>query len=174
MGMHSSPNLHCRQKEREKMKKTITLLTLITVAAITLTGCDLFGKNKIDITTFEKVTTDAGLLLFGGIDENTPPTLEAHRIAMSIDQSTALAFYDCTTIEEAEKIYDDVLKRIEDRHSTKNPSKSTTTADNYIIQVYSTDDMYTYLIRVDDTVMSAYCNAEDEKALKDIIDELGY
>ena len=78
------------------MKKTITLLTLITVAAITLTGCDLFGKNKIDITTFEKVTTDAGLLLFGGIDENTPPTLEAHRIAMSIDQSTALAFYDCT------------------------------------------------------------------------------
>ena len=156
------------------MKKTITLLTLITVAAITLTGCDLFGKNKIDITTFEKVTTDAGLLLFGGIDENKPPTLEAYRIAMSVDQSTSLTFYDCTTIEEAEKIYDDVLKIIEDRNATKSPSKSTTTADNYIIQVYSTDDRYIYLIRVDDTVMNAYCNAEDEKALKDIIDELGY
>ncbi len=156
------------------MKKTITLLTLITVAAITLTGCDLFSKNKIDAATFEKVTTDAGLLPLGGISENSPPTLEAHRMAMSIDQSTALSFYDCTTIEEAEKVYNEVLKKIEDRIATNNASKSTTTADNYTIQIYSTNDMYTYLIRVDDTVMNAYCNAEDEKALKEIIDELGY
>ena len=156
------------------MKKTITLLTLIILTAITLTGCGLLNKSKCDTRTFEHVITNAGLTTFSDDTSESLASVEEYVAGTNADMTYTVLFYDCTDTTAAENMFNELMRRSEESLGFGNSSNTSINSLNYSMKTYSRDDEYYHITRVDDTVFWGYTDTEGKEVIKAISDAIGY
>lgn len=153
------------------MKKKLFLLPLLVISLLLLTGC---SKKAITIENFTS-SFDTNKYTVGEYESGQIDTIieGLERGAYATNGAFVINFYALNNKAQAIdlfKIYKEEFSAQEAEETKEYKVK----ANNYEIYELTTDIMYNYISRVDNTLLYVSANIEDKDEAKSIVKAIGY
>lgn len=153
------------------MKKKIFLVIVLMTSLLLLTGC---GKKALTIEEFTS-SFDTNKYTVGEYENGQIDTIidGLERGAYITNGSYSIDFYILENTTKAEELFKDekeTFKANKEGKTTENSIKS----NNYESYELTTNLMYMYTCRVDNTLLYVSANVEDKDEIKKLVKNLGY
>lgn len=153
------------------MKKKILILSLLIISLFTLTGCG--KKTPLNSTDFVDLMEQNEYKTTNVNDQFSEyPQIKNAFIAQNSGMTYQIEYYELDTEENAKSFYNgnrDRFKNMEKISSYKNIDLG-----NYQKYTQKTDDVYSLIARIDNTIIYANVKIEYKDEVKDIVEKLGY
>lgn len=153
------------------MKKKILLITILITSLLFLTGC---GKKALTIEEFTS-SFDTNKYTVGEYQEGQIDTVidGLQRGAYVTNGSYTIDFYILENTSKAKALFKDEKATFEASKDGKTIENSIK-INNYESYELTTDLMYMYTCRVDNTLLYINANVEDKDEIKSLVKKLGY
>ncbi len=153
------------------MKKKILLITILITSLLFLTGC---GKKALTIEEFTS-SFDTNKYTVGEYQNGQIDTVidGIQRGAYITNGSYTIDFYILENTSKAEALFKDEKATFEASKDGKTIENSIK-INNYESYELTTDLMYMYTCRIDNTLLYINANVEDKDEIKSLVKKLGY
>lgn len=149
------------------MKKKISIIIMLVLCLIPLTGC--FNKEKIDSNKLREKLEDKGFTVVEYKEELTDFPGDSALLATK-NSGFAIMIMSFPSVDVSESSYEQLCKQAEEENSTK----KTVNVGNYSEYTLESKKNYYYILRVDDKILMAYGSANKKSDIKKILEEIGY
>ena len=148
-----------------------SLFTTLLLSTMVLTGC-LQGKEPVDATKFTNLAKNKDLVIEDIEETITAYNMDAALLAYNEDDTYQIEFYDFEKDNIANNEFNSQVNRIKDSYSTG--VTTSTTLGGTSSFTYKIGDEYYAIVKVDDTLVSAYTDEKEADLINDFLRELGY
>lgn len=150
------------------MKKFIISLFLLLI----LYGCGRI--TPIDIEQFQKIMTNNNLTTSDITNNYQDSVLIKYAFEAKENDNYVIQFVKATEEENAVTLFNMNKNNVEKQYKYGAYTNGTVSDINSVKFTLKNNDLYFYIIQVDDTLLYASAKKDYEKTIKKIIKELGY
>ena len=152
------------------MKNKITIISLLTIIFI-ITGCSIH-KTAINSNDFEKIATDNEYYFFD-VSEKFSDDKKVKSASMAATTVWQTEFYILNNKTSATEMFES-NKQVAIAEKTNTSYEETKKGTNYESYSLTTNKTYTYICRVDNTIIFSRVPIEYRNKTKSFVKKLGY
>lgn len=149
------------------MKKRLVMIITCICMVLLLTGC---SKDKIKADAFINISMDNNLSVTSESSREQIETVVNELIASN--DKYVVEFYEFKDIESAKDFFDDRKNTF--KNSKVYKSHVSLTGNNYSSFAIEANGRYSYICRVDDTILLVLSDEEHKDEVKELIKKYGY
>ncbi len=160
------------------MKKSVKIIAivivLLTIIGIVFFAINTGNKKAITVERFEEISKENGYKIAEVQNEATDnENMLSAKAAIKEDNSYLINFYVLKDNDSAKSFYNDCKEKIEkDKKEEDKPTEKS--EKNYDSYTFKSNKQYSYMARVDNTLVILVVDEVSEEEVTEFINKLGY
>lgn len=153
------------------MKKKIIIGIIAILGLFTLTGCN--NKKALNANDFVDLVEQNNYITTNIINDfNNYPQIKSAFIIQNKDMTYQIEYYELDTVENTKTFYEGNIKVFKQQENIKKKNKVET--DNYQKYTQETDTVYSFISRIDNTIIYLTVDMKYKDEVNKLIEKIGY